>query len=195
MGNAAEENHERYWLLNALRTGLESPLAVSHRCQSSWKEDELKMLSNSDLKTRGRKRAWRQISRECNKLYMNITACTDERLITAVDERRIGDNLTIYEMIPPLPSMEYKLYYTSCIIQPQLPNGHWKLHSLHLRHPLNWLRVRSLHMPTLSMGQRRRLLRLWIHKRHPWWRREARHWPGKGLRQTHGRTGDSKEES
>ena len=55
-----------------------------------------------------------------------------------------------------------------------------------------------LHLPTLSMGQnqeRRRLLRLWIHKRHPWWRREARHRPGKGLRQTHCRTGDSKEES
>ena len=69
--------------------------------------NDMMMLSNSDLEKKSWKRHWRKIARECNNWHQNITGCTEQRLITAVDERRIGDNLTIYEMIPSLPSMEY----------------------------------------------------------------------------------------
>ena len=72
-----------------------------------WKGNDLKMLSDNDLKGPWEKKFWRRIARECNSLYRDIIGCTEQRLVTAIDERRIGDNLTIYEMIPSLPSMDY----------------------------------------------------------------------------------------
>ena len=67
----------------------------------------MKILSIGDLENTSRKKYWRKIARECNNMYTNTTGCTEQRLVTAIDERRIGENFTIYEMVPSLPSMDY----------------------------------------------------------------------------------------
>ena len=107
MGNAAEETHREKLTAGCVEQKTKNLFVRQSPMSIVWEGNKMKMLSDYDLKGPWEKRFWRRIARECNSLYRDIIGCTEQRLVTAIEERRIGDNFTIYEMIPSLPSMDY----------------------------------------------------------------------------------------
>ena len=65
------------------------------------------ILSKSDLEDKRKKKKWEKILRECHDKSEHIKECNDVRVVTSVDERLVGDNFTISELIPTDPSLEF----------------------------------------------------------------------------------------
>ena len=65
------------------------------------------ILSELDLKDEWKKNKWEKILRECHDKTEHIKECKDVRVVTSVDERLVGVNFTISELIPTDPSLEF----------------------------------------------------------------------------------------